>query len=113
MLSLQPIAASSTLSVGGGWHLFRCLMLSILVLGLASSAIDAGEIAPIPQVNQFIPQGTVKRIRQASARFSEAMVAFGDPRSPVAPFDRWPLNPGLRPQCGVGHRRRPGVHSRP
>ena len=31
-------------------------------------------------VDFFSPEGTVKGVRQVSARFSEAMVAFGDPR---------------------------------
>jgi uncharacterized protein YfaS (alpha-2-macroglobulin family) len=34
----------------------------------------------------FAPQGTVKGVRQATARFPEAMVALGDPRAPVEPF---------------------------
>ncbi len=37
-------------------------------------------------VEAFSPQGTVKDIRQVAARFSEPMVAFGDPRLPT-PFD--------------------------
>ena len=36
-----------------------------------------------PQVSHFTPQGTVKQVRQVSARFSAPMVSFGDPR--VAP----------------------------
>jgi len=32
------------------------------------------------------PSGTVKRVRQFTARFPEAMVPFGDPRE-LAPFD--------------------------
>ncbi len=37
-------------------------------------------------VEAFSPQGTVKNIRQVAARFSEPMVAFGDPRLPE-PFE--------------------------
>lgn len=33
-----------------------------------------------PYVDVFSPQGTVKKVRQASVRFSGQMVAFGDPR---------------------------------
>ncbi|MGH8563306.1 MAG: MG2 domain-containing protein [Gammaproteobacteria bacterium] len=33
-----------------------------------------------PQVESFSPQGTVKGVGQVAARFSEPMVAFGDPR---------------------------------
>ena len=38
------------------------------------------------QVTRFSPQGTVKQVRQASAAFSEPMVAFGDPAA-ADPFD--------------------------
>jgi uncharacterized protein YfaS (alpha-2-macroglobulin family) len=37
-------------------------------------------------VELFSPQGTVKDIRQVRARFSEAMVPFGDPRAITSPF---------------------------
>ncbi|MES2015457.1 MAG: MG2 domain-containing protein [Pseudomonadota bacterium] len=37
-------------------------------------------------VESFSPKGTVKEVRQVAARFSEPMVAFGDPRL-AAPFD--------------------------
>ncbi len=40
-----------------------------------------------PQVEMFSPQGTVKGVRQVSARFSEQMVPFGDPRGLIDPFD--------------------------
>ncbi|MGQ0656643.1 MAG: alpha-2-macroglobulin family protein [Chromatiales bacterium] len=39
-----------------------------------------------PRVEVFSPQGTVKGVRQVAARFSEQMVAFGEPRL-VEPFD--------------------------
>lgn len=39
-----------------------------------------------PQIEFFSPQGTVKKIRQVTAKFSEQMVPFGDP-SIVDPFD--------------------------
>ena len=35
---------------------------------------------------QFAPQGSVKRVRQVTARFPATMVALGDPRSPSDPF---------------------------
>ncbi|HEX5125286.1 MAG TPA: hypothetical protein VFW00_00965, partial [Rhodocyclaceae bacterium] len=38
------------------------------------------------RVEAFSPQGEVKGVRQVVARFSEPMVAFGDPRLP-SPFD--------------------------
>jgi hypothetical protein len=34
------------------------------------------------RVELFSPQGTAKGARQVTARFSEPMVAFGDPRGP-------------------------------
>ena len=48
-----------------------------------SSAVHAQEGA---RVTQFSPQGTVKKVRQARAAFSEAMVAFGDPGAAADPF---------------------------
>ena len=64
-----------------------------LVLCTFSVAVTA---APAT-VESFVPQGTVKGVRQASARFTEAMVAFGDPRlvepftidCPIAGTGRW------------------------
>ncbi len=61
-------------SLGGG--------LSALVLLSALGTAVAAE----PGVESFSPQGTVKGVRQVAARFSEAMVPFGDPRTGV-PFD--------------------------
>lgn len=40
-----------------------------------------------PQIEFFSPQGTVKTVRQVTARFSEQMVPFGDPRGVIEPFD--------------------------
>ena len=42
--------------------------------------------APAAQVDFFSPQGEVKGVRQVAVRFSDPMVAFGDPRLPE-PFD--------------------------
>jgi hypothetical protein len=39
------------------------------------------------RVELFSPQGTVKQVRQLRARFSEPMVALGDPRAVSAVFD--------------------------
>jgi uncharacterized protein YfaS (alpha-2-macroglobulin family) len=38
------------------------------------------------RIEKFSPQGTVKNVRQVTARFSEQMVPFGEPRL-VEPFD--------------------------
>ncbi len=59
-------------------------LLSLLFISLFPLNIASAESQP--QVETFSPQGTVKGVRQVSARFSEPMVAFGDPRLP-APFD--------------------------
>lgn len=50
------------------------------LLLLACSAAAVAETAA--RVEFFSPEGTVKDVRQVTARFSEAMVAFGDPRLP-------------------------------
>ncbi len=39
-----------------------------------------------PAIEVFSPEGSVKRVRQVSARFSDPMVSFGDPRL-ADPFD--------------------------
>ncbi len=51
--------------------------------GLWLSLLGALCAAPVwaaPQVDAFSPQGQAKGVRQAAARFTEPMVAFGDPR---------------------------------
>ncbi|OQX14619.1 MAG: hypothetical protein BWK76_14370 [Desulfobulbaceae bacterium A2] len=69
------------------------LVLSVLltISGLAPRAVAA------PRVESFVPQGSVKDVRQVQLRFSEPMVAFGNPRLPdpcihdltVAGSGRW------------------------
>ncbi|CAN5694087.1 MAG: hypothetical protein H0T87_05025 [Gammaproteobacteria bacterium] len=51
-------------------------------LALVVSLSLPAEPAPRAQVDVFIPQGTVKSVRQVAVRFSEQMVTFGDPRIP-------------------------------
>jgi hypothetical protein len=68
-------------------RLYRLLFGLLLIVALISPAMEAGESHASAQVDRFSPQGTVKRVRQASARFSEPMVPFGDPRNAVDPFD--------------------------
>lgn len=58
----------------------------ILFLMLAVSFIDAIYTQEPAQIQMFSPQGVVKKVRQVTARFSEPMVPFGDPRV-VQPFD--------------------------
>jgi uncharacterized protein YfaS (alpha-2-macroglobulin family) len=57
-------------------------ILSALLLVLFTPAVTlAADVA------RFTPQGTVKRVRQVTARFSEPMVPLGDPRGTVDPFE--------------------------
>ncbi len=57
--------------------LIFCMAVSWLVI-----AGNAGAAS----VELFSPEGTVRDIRQVTVRFSDQMVAFGDPR-PADPFD--------------------------
>jgi len=52
---------------------------ALLIFAMTAAATAA-------QVDFFSPAGQVKNVRQVSARFSEPMVAFGDPRLPE-PFE--------------------------
>lgn len=61
------------------------MLRALWLLLFVACPVLAGEISA-PRVEFFSPQGTVKSVRQATARFSEAMVALGDPRLP-APFE--------------------------
>jgi len=54
---------------------FRLFLLALLLV-LPTRAIGEG----LPAIEHFSPQGTVKKVRQATARFSQPMVSFGDPR---------------------------------
>src|SRR5215510_13887923 len=65
------------------------LRLEILVsfLFLVFSAVSVAAQPTDPHVIRFSPQGTVKGVRQVSARFSEPMVPLGDPRSTIDPFE--------------------------
>jgi hypothetical protein len=55
------------------------LSLRALPLLLLLSAFPCfGDVAPA--VDSFSPQGTARKARQATARFTEPMVPFGDPR---------------------------------
>ncbi|MDP2156125.1 MAG: MG2 domain-containing protein, partial [Nitrospirota bacterium] len=67
-----------------------CLLFWSFSFAYAEEAKQPGApepaIEPSAVVEIFSPQGEVKIIRQVSARFSEQMVPFGDPRI-VEPFD--------------------------
>jgi uncharacterized protein YfaS (alpha-2-macroglobulin family) len=56
------------------------LLFSLIVFAGAASAAERAN------VSAFSPQGTVKKVRQARATFSEAMVPFGDPGAAADPF---------------------------
>ena len=61
----------------------------VSLLLLAALAMVCGAVygaLPAPSVVSFSPQGTVKGVRQVTARFSEAMVPLGDPRVSAAAF---------------------------
>ncbi|MDD5035255.1 MAG: MG2 domain-containing protein [Methylococcaceae bacterium] len=81
----------------------RTVFLFLIFFSLASlaqspdpSELEEPKEQEGPIVELFSPQGTVKNVRQATARFSEAMVHFGDPRT-QAPFD------ADCPMQGAGH----------
>ncbi|HEV8131905.1 MAG TPA: MG2 domain-containing protein [Acidobacteriota bacterium] len=59
-------------------------LLVFLFLFATAGCILAQESA---RIEIFSPQGTVKKIRQAQARFSEPIVPVGDPRAVTQPFD--------------------------
>lgn len=47
---------------------------------IALSCLIAGSAWPEARVEMFSPAGYAKDVRQVAVRFSEAMVALGDPR---------------------------------
>src|SRR5687768_11499151 len=57
------------------------IVLQLLAFTVVAQS-DPSPSAPIPQVNLFSPQGEMRDVRQAVARFSVPMVALGDPRLP-------------------------------
>ncbi len=65
------------------------MKLKLVVMGvwLCTIAPVLAQVPDGPRVEVFSPQGTVKGIRQVSARFSDPMVPFGDPRGMIDPFD--------------------------
>src|SRR4030042_1375372 len=62
----------------------RALWFSLCSLFFFASAAFGQQA---PKVESFSPQGTVKNIRQVKVRFTQPMVAFGDPRSVITPFE--------------------------
>ncbi|MGH7962197.1 MAG: alpha-2-macroglobulin family protein, partial [Candidatus Binatia bacterium] len=66
----------------------------LLLLVFLSPALGLTAEPTTPHVAQFTPQGTVKGVRQVSARFSEPMIPLGDPRTVVDPFEITCPEPG-------------------
>jgi len=62
--------------------LAACAKLSGVLLLMLFGLLHAATLAAAPRIEVFSPQGSLKDVRQVSARFSDAMVAFGDPRLP-------------------------------
>ncbi|MGI8785636.1 MAG: alpha-2-macroglobulin family protein [Acidobacteriota bacterium] len=67
------------------------LRFTLLLLIALTGSIRAQDT---PRVESFSPQGVVKEVRQVHVRFSESMVAFGDPRATLMPFDLDCAEPG-------------------
>lgn len=64
----------------------RLLRMYEGALGLGAVICIAQAAAAAVTVEEFSPQGTVKEVRQATARFSAPMVPFGDLRDVEPPF---------------------------
>jgi uncharacterized protein YfaS (alpha-2-macroglobulin family) len=64
----------------------RASGLAVVLLLVTLCGVPVRAAAADATVGGFSPQGTVKDVRQAAARFSEPMVAFGDPRGAPDPF---------------------------
>ncbi|HYL60006.1 MAG TPA: MG2 domain-containing protein, partial [Candidatus Acidoferrales bacterium] len=70
-----------------GHRLVRTFLVALAAVALFASLAASsrgGDVAPT--LVRFSPVGTVKQVRQVTARFSEPMVALGDPRDTTAPF---------------------------
>jgi alpha-2-macroglobulin len=60
------------------------VILSLMLLLLSTASLCSGDERA--RVELFSPRGTTKVVRQVTARFSEPMTTFGDPRN-GSPFD--------------------------
>jgi alpha-2-macroglobulin len=65
---------------------YRAAALATLLLSACAPTASAAATTG-PRVTQFAPHGTVKNVRQVTARFSDPMVPLGDPRAARSPFD--------------------------
>jgi uncharacterized protein YfaS (alpha-2-macroglobulin family) len=60
---------------------WRAILVSMMGLAAVAEAQETPAPAPAaPRVELFSPRGSAKQVRQATVRFSAAMVAIGDPR---------------------------------
>lgn len=73
----SPHSLLKRLRIGGVFSLLVCA---------AALWVTTGNAVAAPAVSNFSPQGEVAKIRQVRARFTEAMVKFGDPKA-ASPFD--------------------------
>ncbi len=64
----------------------RCVIQVACMMGVLFSSLLLSSSAQAASVIRFSPQGEIAQIRQVRATFSEAAVAFGDPKAP-SPFD--------------------------
>src|SRR5215831_869928 len=80
---MTPRGSRLTAAMRSSGRLAALLLLALLAPAAASAA----------EVTGFNPQGTVKRVRQVSARFSDPMVPLGDPRA-ADPFEVTCPEPG-------------------
>lgn len=62
------------------WLSLLLFLITPVTGALAADVPGAG-------IEQFSPQGTVKQVRQVTARFTEQMVPFADPRPSIDPFE--------------------------
>jgi len=63
------------------------LALALIVPSGATLAEEPPPGTHTARVESFSPQGVARGVRQVAARFSEPMVALGDPRSAADPFE--------------------------
>src|SRR6266487_1083001 len=65
-------------------HVKRSVTISLMLFLLSAACLCYAEEGA--RVEFFSPRGVVKGVRQVTARFSEPMTTFGDPRN-ESPFD--------------------------
>jgi alpha-2-macroglobulin len=61
-------------------YLALLVLCAVIIPSLARASGSASVV-------RFSPRGTIKQVRQVTARFSQPMIPLGDPRVSVSPFD--------------------------